>query len=74
LEKTIMGMRAHQLDRTQALAELQRTQALLLSQGRTQEAQEVTQAIRALQSQDANTAEKTLMGTLVNLEQGKREG
>jgi Ca-activated chloride channel family protein len=27
-----------------------------------------------LQSQDANTAEKTLMGTLVNLEQGKREG
>jgi Ca-activated chloride channel family protein len=47
---------------------------MLLSQGRTQEAQEVTQAIRALQSQDANTAEKTLMGTLVNLEQGKREG
>jgi Ca-activated chloride channel family protein len=74
LEKTIMGMRAHQLDRTQALAELQRTQALLLSQGRIQEAQEITQAIRALQSQDANTAEKTLMGTLVNLEQGKREG
>lgn len=74
LEKTIMGMRAHQLDRTQALAELQRTQALLLSQGRTQEAQEVTQAIRALQTQDTNTAEKTLMGTLVNLEQGKREG
>ena len=74
LEKTIMGMRAHQLDRTQALAELQRTQAMLLSQGRTQEAQEVTQAIRALQSQDTNTAEKTLMGTLVNLEQGKREG
>ena len=74
LEKTIMGMRAHQLDRTQALAELQRTQAMLLSQGRLQEAQEVTQAIRALQSQDANTAEKTLMGTLVNLEQGKREG
>ncbi|OYT70625.1 MAG: hypothetical protein CFK49_11710 [Armatimonadetes bacterium JP3_11] len=74
LEKTIMGMRAHQLDRTQALAELQRTQAILLSQGRTQEAQEVTQAIRALQTQDTNTAEKTLMGTLVNLEQGKREG
>lgn len=74
LEKTVMGMRANQLDRTQALAELQRTQALLLSQGRTQEAQEITQAIRSLQSQDANTAEKTLMGTLVNLEQGKREG
>ncbi|MDM7460048.1 MAG: VWA domain-containing protein [bacterium] len=74
LEKTIMGMRAHQLDRTQAMAELQRTQAILLSQGRTQEAQEVTQAIRALQGQDSNTAEKTLMGTLVNLEQGKREG
>jgi len=73
LEKTIMGMRAQQLDRTQALAELQRTQAILLSQGRIQEAQEVTRAIRALQGQDVNTAEKTLMGTLVNLEQGRRE-
>ncbi|MFN7019105.1 MAG: vWA domain-containing protein [Fimbriimonadales bacterium] len=74
LEKTIMGLRAHQLNQTQALQELQRTQALLLQQGRLQEAQQVTQAIRALQGQDTNTAEKTLMGTLVNLEQAKKEG
>ncbi len=73
LEKTIMGLRTHQINQTQALQELQRTQALLLQQGRTQEAQEVTRAIRALQGQDVGGAEKTLMGTLVNLEQGKKE-
>ncbi len=73
LEKTILGLRANQLNQTQALQELQRTQAILLQQGRTQEAQEVTRAIRALQGQDTGSAEKTLMGTLVNLEQGKKE-
>lgn len=73
LEKTVMGLRTHQINQTQALQELQRTQALLLQQGRTQEAQEVTRAIRALQGQDVGGAEKTLMGTLVNLEQGKKE-
>ncbi len=73
LEKTIMGLRDHQLNQTQAIQELQRTQAILLQQGRVQEAQEVTRAMRALQGQEAGSAEKTLMGTLVNLEQGKKE-
>jgi Ca-activated chloride channel family protein len=72
LEKTIMGMRTQQLSQMQALQELERTRALLIQQGRIQEAQEVTQAIRALQGQDTSSAEKTLMGTVVNLEQAKR--
>ncbi|MER3402297.1 MAG: hypothetical protein C4337_03120 [Armatimonadota bacterium] len=74
LEKTIMGLRSSQLNQTQALQELQRTQSLLLQQGRLQEAHQVAQAIRSLQGQDTNTAEKTLMGTLVNLEQAKKDG
>jgi len=53
------------------MQELQKTQMLLASQGRTAEAQEVTMALRALQSGDASGAEKTLMGTMVNLDQGK---
>jgi Ca-activated chloride channel family protein len=72
LEKTIMGMRTHQLSQMQAMQELERTRALLVQQGRLQEAQEVTQAIRALQGQDTSSAEKTLMGTIVNLEQAKK--
>jgi hypothetical protein len=65
-------MRTQQLSQMQALQELERTRALLIQQGRIQEAQEVTQAIRALQGQDTSSAEKTLMGTVVNLEQAKR--
>lgn len=72
VEKTIMGLKTHQLTAMGAVQELQKTQALLLSQGRTGEAQEVTMALRALQSGDAGAAEKTLMGTMVHLDQGKR--
>jgi Ca-activated chloride channel family protein len=71
VEKTIMGLKTQQISAAGAMQELQKTQALLLSQGRTQEAQEVTMALRALQSGDAGAAEKTLMGTMVNLDQGK---
>ena len=63
---------ARQLTAMGAVQELQKTQALLLSQGRTQDAQEVTMALRALQSGDSGAAEKTLMGTMVNLDQGKK--
>ena len=55
------------------MAELQKTQALLLKDGRTAEAQEVTLAMRALQSGDLGGAEKTLMGAVVNLDQGKKQ-
>ena len=72
VEKTIMGMKTGQITQMGAIAELQKTQALLVSQGRTNEAQEVTMALRALQSGDQGQAEKTLMGTMVSLDQGKK--
>ncbi|MCX7799773.1 MAG: VWA domain-containing protein [Fimbriimonadales bacterium] len=72
VEKTILGMKTQALSPQAAIAELQKTQALLLAEGRVAEAQEVTQALRALQSGQTGEAEKTLMGTVVHLDQGKR--
>jgi len=71
VEKTIMGLKTQQITSAVALADLQKTQALLVSQGRTTEAQEVTIAMQAIQRGDTGGAEKTLMGTMVNLDQGK---
>lgn len=71
VEKTMMGLKTGQFTAAQATAELQRTQALLVSQGRTVEAQEVTTAMRALQTGDLGGAQKTLMGAMVHLDQGK---
>lgn len=71
VEKTIMGLKTQQLTTAGAIADLQKTQALLVAQGRTSEAQEVTMAMQAIQRGDKGGAEKTLMGTMVNLDQGK---
>ena len=71
VEKTIMGLKSGQITQMGAIQELQKTQMLLAGQGRTAEAQEVTMALRAIQSGDSSGAEKTLMGTLHNLDQGK---
>jgi Ca-activated chloride channel family protein len=71
IEKTVMGLKTGMITQMGAITDLQKTQALLLNQGRTAEAQEVTMALRALQSGDKGGAEKTLMGTFVNLDQGK---
>lgn len=72
VEKTIMGLKSGQITIQGAVADLQKTQMLLLQEGRTAEAQEVTLAMRAIQSGDTGGAEKTLMGTMVNLDQGKK--
>lgn len=72
VERTIMGLKTGAITHQGAIGELQRTQALLLKDGRTAEAQEVTMALRALQQGDSGQAEKTLMGTVVQLDQGKR--
>lgn len=74
VEKTIMGLKSGQLTGQMALLELQKTQMLLIQEGRTAEAQEVTLAMRALQTGDRGQAEKTLMGAVVQLDQGKRSG
>lgn len=73
VEQTIMGLKTGMLTQMGAVQELQKTQMLLVNEGRTAEAQEVTMALRALQSGDRGTAEKTLMGTMVNLDQGKKQ-
>jgi Ca-activated chloride channel family protein len=74
VERTVMGLKTGALTAMGAMDELHKTQALLLRDGRVAEAQQVTLALRALQQGDASGAEKTLMGTVVNLDQGKREG
>ena len=71
VERTIMGLKTQSITTAVAMADLQKTQALLLNQGRVQEAQEVTIAMQAIQSGNTGHAEKTLMGTIVHLDQGK---
>jgi Ca-activated chloride channel family protein len=72
VEKTVMGMKTGMITQIAAIQELQKTQMLLVQEGRTTEAQEVTMALRAIQSGDQGQAEKTLMGTMVHLDQGKK--
>lgn len=72
VEKTILGLKTGQLTSTQALQELQKTQALLLQDGRLEEAREVTQAMQALRGGQTGEAQKTLMGTVLHLDQGKK--
>jgi hypothetical protein len=55
-----------------ATMELQRTMSLLASQGRTDEAEDVRKAIESIQ-QGGPGAEKTLIGTIYSLDQGKRK-
>ena len=73
VEKTIMGLKTGMITSMGAVQELQKTQMLLMQEGRTAEAQEVTMALRAIQSGDTGQAEKTLMGTMLNLDQGKKK-
>lgn len=73
LERTMMGMRTQQISPVTAVLELEKTRALLIAQGRREEAQEVTQAIESLRQGQVNAAEKTLIGTLYDLDTGKKE-
>lgn len=71
LQRTIMGMRTQQLTATGALQELQKTQAILSQTGQVQQARELDAAMQALQRGGADV-EKTLIGTIYELDQGKR--
>jgi Ca-activated chloride channel homolog len=73
VEKTIMGLKTGMITSMGAIQELQKTQMLLTKEGKIAEAQEVTMALRAIQSGDVGGAEKTLMGTMLNLDQGKKQ-
>lgn len=69
LDKTVMGMKTQMLDRTQAMHELNRTKTLMLDQGKLAQAQQITQAMQDIQG--GGSVEKTLMGTIYTLDQGK---
>jgi Ca-activated chloride channel family protein len=73
LQRTMMGMRTQQLTAMGALQELQKTRTILMQAGQTGQAQEVDAAMQALQRGGADV-EKTIIGTIYNLDQGKREG
>ncbi|GAB4457485.1 MAG: VWA domain-containing protein [Armatimonadaceae bacterium] len=72
LEKTMMGMRTQQISVSDITRALEKTQQLLNQQGRMAEAQEVAEATRAMQRGDNSVVEKTLIGTIYNLDQGRR--
>ena len=72
LEKTMMGMRTQQLSVADVTRALDKTQALLTQQGRADEAREVADATKAMRSGDEGAMEKTLMGAIYHLDQGKR--
>ncbi len=69
LERTVMGMRTQQVSTVAAIGELEKTRALLVNQGRTLQADEIGSAIADMRSGGA--AEKTLMGTILELDSGK---
>ncbi len=69
LEKTMMGMRTQQLTAMGAMQELQRTRTILMAAGRSDEAQDITQALDALRQ--GESVEKTLIGTIYDLDLGK---
>lgn len=69
LERTVMGMRTQQISPAAAVQELERTMSILVQQGKTLQAQEIQQAIDSIK-QGAGV-EKTLVGTIYNLDRGK---
>lgn len=72
VEKTMMGLKSGQITAAMAVADLQKTQMLLAQEGRVQEAQQVAQAVRDLQGGNVAQVEKTLIGTVTQLDQGKK--
>lgn len=73
LERTMMGLKTQQLTAAHALADLQRTQMLLNQSGMTEQAGEVGQAIQGLRT-GSGDVEKTLIGTMLDIDLGKRKG
>ncbi len=72
LQRTMMGMRTQQLTAMGAMQELQKTRTVLLQAGQVGQAQELDAAMQSLQRGGADI-EKTIIGTIYNLDQGKRQ-
>ena len=69
LEMTILGLKTQQINREQVMQNLNRTKTLMLDQGKLAQAQQLTQAMRDIQG--GGSVEKTLIGTIYTLDQGK---
>ena len=69
LDMTILGLKTQQMNREQVMQNLNRTKTLMLDQGKLAQAQQVTQAMRDIQG--GGSVEKTLIGTIYTLDQGK---
>jgi Ca-activated chloride channel homolog len=72
LERTMMGLKTQQLTAGMALMDLQRTQMLLQQTGMSEQAAEVGQAIQGLRT-GSGDVEKTLIGTMLDIDLGKRK-
>ena len=73
LEKTMMGMRTQQFSVADVTRAIEKTQMFLTQQGRTDAANDLAQAAQQLQRGDNANIEKTLIGTIYQLDQGKRQ-
>ncbi|HZO88772.1 MAG TPA: VWA domain-containing protein [Chthonomonadaceae bacterium] len=71
LQRTMMGMRTQQMTAMGALQELQRTRTVLIQAGQADRAREVEAAMQTIQS--GGDVEKTIVGTIYNLDQGKHK-
>jgi len=71
LQRTMMGMRTQQLTAMGAMSELQKTRTILMQAGQSQQAQQLDAAMQSLR-RGGGDVEKTLMGAIVDIDQGKR--
>jgi Ca-activated chloride channel family protein len=71
LQRTMMGMRTQQLTAMGAMSEIQKTRTILMQAGQTQQVQQLDAAMQSLR-QGGGDVEKTLMGAIVDIDQGKR--
>ena len=71
LQRTMMGMRTQQITSMGAMTELQKTRTIMMQAGQTQQVQQLDQAMQSLKS-GGGDVEKTLMGTIMEIDQGKR--
>ncbi len=75
LQRTMMGMRTQQITSMGAMSELQKTRTILMQSGSSEQTQQLTQQLdQAMQSLQRGTGdvEKTLMGAIIDIDQGKR--
>ncbi len=76
LDRTMIAMRSNGANSREVVSDLERTQSLLIQHGQTDQADQIKQALADIRSGEYRAAsgsvEKTLIGAIVQLDQGKR--